>query len=89
MGWRKEARDERFRGWEARGQRQNVGESFGRCVRKGGEETLYVCERQGACIGSDAGDPDYPSRRRWLREERHELVCKEIVAKDIGAEDFR
>lgn len=70
------------------GQRQNVGEPFGRLVRSGRVETLHVCERQAAADGFDAGDPDYPSRRHGLREEGHELVCKEVMAEDVGAENL-
>lgn len=71
-----------------RGQGQNVGESFGRLVRLGCMEALYVCGRQGAGVGFDAGDPDYFPRRRGLREEGHEQVCEKVVSKDVGAEDF-
>ena len=71
-----------------RGQRQNIGESFRRLVRTRPVETLHVYRRQGAGDGFDARDPDYPSRRHGPREEGHELASKEVVAEDIGAEDF-
>lgn len=88
MRWGSEARDEGPRGWKARGQRQNIRESFGRLIRKRPVETLHVYRRQGTGDGFEAGDPDYPSRRQRLREEGHKLVCKEVMAEDIGAEDF-